>query len=66
MKINESHCYYCGVETDPENYQDIGNTTIWVCYDRLCKKELADDIKQFIADEQAQAEDERKNGWMSF
>jgi hypothetical protein len=63
MKINRNHCYYCGVQVDPNNYEDIGPTTIWVCDDRQCQKELQDEIREFTANEAAQAKDERENGW---
>lgn len=66
MKINRNHCYYCGVQVDPNNYEEIGQSTIWVCDDRKCQKELSEDIKVFHAEEAAQADDERKNGWMSW
>lgn len=66
MTINKNHCYYCGIQVDPNSYEDIGNTTIWVCNDRKCQKELSEDIRQFISDESAQAKDERENGWMSY
>lgn len=66
MKINRNHCYYCGIQTDPQNYEEIGNNTIWVCNEPQCQKELREEIASFVADERAQAEDERKNGWMSW
>lgn len=66
MKLNRNHCYYCGKETDPNNYEDIGPTTIWVCDDKECQKDLNIEIKEFLANEREQAEDERRNGWMSY
>jgi hypothetical protein len=66
MKVNRNHCYYCGIAVDPNNYEEIGNTTIWVCDDKTCQKELSGDIKIYISEENAKAEDDRKNGWMSY
>lgn len=66
MKVNENHCYYCGTQVDPNNYEDIGNTTIWVCNNQQCQKELSEEVKIYLAEQYAQAEDERRNGWMSY
>lgn len=66
MKVNRNHCYYCGIQVDPNNYENIGTTTIWVCDDRKCQKELSDDIKSHLADEREIARDERENGWKYF
>jgi hypothetical protein len=59
MKVNENHCYYCGIEVDPSNYEDLGSTTIWVCGDKKCQKDLQYDIADYVSEQRAQAEDER-------
>lgn len=61
MKINENTCYYCGIKVDPNNYEEIGNTTIWVCDDRLCQKELQEEIREYNIIEAAHEASQRKS-----
>lgn len=69
MPINKGYCYYCGIKVDLDNYEYISNssnTTIWVCDNHQCQRELSEDRRAQQADEEAQARDERENGWMSY
>lgn len=64
--LNRGYCYYCGQETDLENYEEVGNTRLWVCSHDACRKELRNDYAVYQAEQEAQAKDERENGWMSY
>jgi hypothetical protein len=64
--INKGYCYYCGQETDMENYEDIGGTRLWVCNHDQCRKEFRIDYQSHLADEAEKSRSDREQGWMSY
>ena len=64
--VNQGYCYYCGHETDIQNYEDIGGTRLWICEHDQCRKEFRSDYQDYQAEEAAKEENDRKNSWMSW
>lgn len=37
---NQNFCFNCGDKVDKDDYEDVGNTRLWICGNWECEKEL--------------------------
>lgn len=59
MIYNRNHCFNCGAETDPGEWDYIGNTQVWVCGDPKCNRELSREARRAVEDAADRAREDR-------
>jgi hypothetical protein len=56
MTVNKGTCFNCGQPS--EDYEEIGNVTLYVCSQRQCQRELRYELERAESEKRERAEED--------
>lgn len=59
MIYNKGTCFNCGQPSD--NYEEIGNTTLYVCDRKECNRELREEMRSYESEKRERADEDNYN-----